>query len=82
MTRQLKSLTSQITEGCFEQWKPRMDMCIATNEEYSERDKIDVVEFVWNKKVILLVHVFFWTDYVYILSYVLLPWSVLKSAKE
>lgn len=66
MTRQLKSLTSQNTEGCFEQWKQRIDMCIETNGEYFERDKIDVVGFVWNKKVILLVHVFFeQTTYTY-----------------
>lgn len=41
-TRQLKSLTSEDFEGCFEQWKRRWDKCITMDGDYFEGDKIDL----------------------------------------
>jgi len=41
-TRQLKSLTSEDFEGCFEQWKRRWDKCITIDGDYFEGDKIDL----------------------------------------
>lgn len=41
-TRQLKSLTSEDFEGCFEQWKQRWDKCITIDGDYFEGDKIDL----------------------------------------
>jgi len=42
MTRQLRSLTSEDVEECFNQWKRRWDKCIATDGEYFEENKIDI----------------------------------------
>ncbi|KAG5885734.1 hypothetical protein JTB14_000656 [Gonioctena quinquepunctata] len=39
-TKQLKSLTPEDFQECFEQWKQRWDKCIATHGEYFEGDKM------------------------------------------
>ena len=38
-TESLKAITSQEFQNCFQQWKTRLDKCIASNGEYFEGDK-------------------------------------------
>lgn len=38
-TESLKAITSQEFQNSFQQWKTRLDKCIASNGEYFEGDK-------------------------------------------